>query len=64
MRILSSPTDLDLALYNIIKRSQKSQKEVSAATAELSSAKSLLHAPQSAPHPQLHSRFLLVQCSV
>lgn len=47
MHILSSPTDSDLALYNIAKTSQK---EVSAATAELSSAESLLHASQSAPN--------------
>lgn len=45
MCVLSSPTDPDLALYTI---AETSQKEVSAAAAELSSAKSLLHAPQSA----------------
>lgn len=45
MCVLSSPTDPDLALYTI---AETSQKEVSAAAAVLSSAKSLLHAPQSA----------------
>lgn len=46
-----SPTNSDLVLYNIAKTSQK---EVSAATAQLCSTKTLPHASQFAPHSQPH----------